>query len=50
MLVGLFQVLAMKPHGRPTDVYGLGCCFLELTVGVPTKDTLQAKVCHELND
>ena len=35
----------MKPHGRPTDVYGLGCCFLELTVGVPTDDTLQAKVC-----
>lgn len=38
------EVLDMKPHGRPTDVYGLGCCFLELTVGVPTKDTLQEKI------
>lgn len=45
MLVGLLQVLDLKPHGRPTDVYSLGCCFLELTVDVPTKETLQEKVC-----
>jgi len=39
----------MKPHGRPTDVYSLACFFLELTVGVPTEDTLQAKVCTVIN-
>ena len=44
MFFFIFQVLEQKPHGRPTDVYSLACFLLELTVGVPSQDTLEAKV------
>ena len=30
--------MAMKPHGRPADVFSLGILLLELTVGTPSED------------
>lgn len=39
-----FQVLNDEPHGRPADIYNLGSFFIEMTVGVPTLETLQEKV------
>ena len=39
-----FQVIEMKSHGKPTDIYSMGCFLIELTIGVPTKDTLKEKV------
>ena len=30
--------MAMKPHGRPADVFSLGVLLLELTVGAPSED------------
>ena len=39
----------MKPHGRPADVCNLACFLLELTVGVPSQDTLLEKVCECYN-
>ena len=38
------QVLGRKPHGRPADVYSLGCFLIELLVGVPSRDTLWEQV------
>ena len=29
--------MAMKPHGRPADVFSLGVLLLELTVGAPSE-------------
>ncbi|KAL9982084.1 hypothetical protein ACROYT_G010878 [Oculina patagonica] len=45
------EVLEKKPHGRPADVYSLACFLLELTVGVPSQETLRAKIesLQELN-
>ena len=30
--------MAMKPHGRPADLFSLGVLLLELTVGAPSDD------------
>ena len=30
--------MAMKPHGRPADVFSLGVLLLELTVGALSDD------------
>lgn len=38
------EVLKERPHGRPTDIYNLGCFLIELTVGVPSKDLLQEQI------
>ena len=40
----LLQVMKKEPHGRPADIYSVGCFMLELTVGVPSRDTLPQKV------
>ena len=44
MCFWIFQVLEERAHGRPADVYSLSCFLLELTVGVPSQETLEAKV------
>ncbi|XP_068677665.1 uncharacterized protein [Montipora foliosa] len=38
------EVLNSLPHGRPADVYNMGCFLIELTIGVPTWDTLKKKI------
>lgn len=38
------EVLNRQAHGRPADVYSMGCFLIELTIGVPTQDTLQKKI------
>lgn len=38
------EVLEQKPHGRPADIYNLGCFLIELIVGVPSKDSLQEQI------
>lgn len=38
------EVLGRKPHGRPADVYSLGCFLIELLVGVPSRDTLWEQI------
>ncbi|XP_067032718.1 uncharacterized protein [Acropora muricata] len=38
------EVLNNEPHGRPADIYSLGSLFIEMTVGVPTLETLQEKI------
>ena len=42
--VVILKVLRQKPHGRPTDIYTLGCFLIELIVGVPSKESLQEQV------
>ncbi|XP_068748716.1 serine/threonine-protein kinase 3-like isoform X2 [Montipora capricornis] len=38
------EVLNRQAHGRPADVYSMGCFLVELTIGVPTLHTLQKKI------
>ena len=33
-----------QPHGTAVDIYSMGCFYLEMTVGVPVKDTVSQKV------
>lgn len=42
--VVILKVLEEKPHGRPTDIYTLGCFLIELIVGVPSEESLQEQV------
>ena len=37
-------MLNNQPHGRAADVYSLGSFVIEMTIGVPTLETLQDKV------
>ncbi|KAK2548937.1 Serine/threonine-protein kinase Nek4 [Acropora cervicornis] len=38
------EVWDCAPHGRPADIFSMGCFVIEMTIGAPVNETLKEKI------